>query len=82
MAAVAVASSPAEGTPHYFTLTVTGQLVRVVLSPLGTSPVQVARYLRRLSGPLLDRFDVRLFVDPPAADEVFGPAAGAGWAWG
>jgi magnesium chelatase family protein len=38
----------------------------------------VARYLRRLSGPLLDRFDVRLFVDPPAADEVFGPAAGAG----
>ena len=45
MAAVAVASSPAEGTPHYFTLTVTGQLVRVVLSPLGTSPVQVARYV-------------------------------------
>ena len=42
------------------------------------APAQVARYLRRLSGPLLDRFDVRLFVDPPAADEVFGPAAGAG----
>ena len=42
------------------------------------APAQVARYLRRLSGPLLDRFDVRLFVDPPAADEVFGAAAGTG----
>ncbi len=42
------------------------------------APPQVARYLRRLSGPLLDRFDVRLFVDPPAADEVFGPSSGSG----
>ena len=42
------------------------------------APAQVARYLRRLSGPLLDRFDVRLFVDPPAADDVFGPDRGAG----
>ncbi|MFM7063230.1 MAG: YifB family Mg chelatase-like AAA ATPase [Actinomycetes bacterium] len=42
------------------------------------APPQVARYLRRLSGPLLDRFDVRLFVDPPAADDVLGPVQDAG----
>ncbi len=42
------------------------------------APAQVARYLRRLSGPLLDRFDVRLFVDPPEADEVLGAARAGG----
>ena len=36
------------------------------------SPGQVARYLRRLSGPLLDRFDLGLWVQPPDAAEVFG----------
>jgi magnesium chelatase family protein len=29
-----------------------------------------ARYLRRLSGPLLDRFDLRVVVDRPAVDEL------------
>ncbi len=29
------------------------------------------RYSRRLSGPLLDRFDMRLFVHRPTADELF-----------
>jgi magnesium chelatase family protein len=29
------------------------------------------RYARRLSGPLLDRFDMRLFVHRPTADELF-----------
>ena len=36
------------------------------------SPAQVARYMRRLSGPLLDRFDLRSAVEPPDANEVFG----------
>jgi magnesium chelatase family protein len=31
---------------------------------------QVARYLRRLSGPLLDRFDLGIWVDPPEPTEV------------
>ena len=30
-----------------------------------------ARYARRLSGPLLDRFDMRLFVQRPTTDELF-----------
>ena len=34
------------------------------------------RYARRLSGPLLDRFDMRLFVQRPSADELFRGAAG------
>ncbi len=29
------------------------------------SPAQLARYRRRLSGPLLDRFDLQVEVDPP-----------------
>ncbi len=35
-----------------------------------------ARYARRLSGPLLDRFDMRLFVQRPSADELFRGEAG------
>ncbi len=35
-----------------------------------------ARYLRRVSGPLLDRFDLRLEVKRPAVDELLGGAAG------
>lgn len=31
-----------------------------------------ARYLRRLSAPLLDRFDLRMWVHPPAAHEPHG----------
>ena len=36
------------------------------------SPVQIARYRRRFSGPVLDRFDLRIEVDPPAPDVLFG----------
>jgi magnesium chelatase family protein len=36
------------------------------------SAAQVQRYLRRLSGPLLDRFDLGLWVEPPPASEVLG----------
>jgi len=37
------------------------------------TPGQIARYGRRLSAPLLDRFDIRLAVDPPEAALVFSP---------
>ena len=36
----------------------------------------LARYSRRLSGPLLDRFDLRIRVIPPAASELLGNALG------
>jgi len=36
------------------------------------SPVQIARYRRRFSGPVLDRFDLRIEVDPPDPDVLFG----------
>jgi magnesium chelatase family protein len=35
-----------------------------------------ARYLRRLSGPLVDRFDLRLEVHRPEVDELLGPPDG------
>lgn len=35
-------------------------------------PGQIARYARRLSGPLLDRFDLRIDVDPPDPSAVLG----------
>jgi magnesium chelatase family protein len=35
-------------------------------------PGQIARYSRRLSGPLLDRFDLRIDVDPPDPRAVLG----------
>ena len=34
------------------------------------------RYARRLSGPLLDRFDMRLFLQRPTAEELFRGEAG------
>ena len=34
------------------------------------------RYIRRLSGPLLDRFDLRVAVKRPNVDELMGPAVG------
>lgn len=40
------------------------------------SPSQVARYLRRLSGPLIDRFDLRIEVDPPDPAAVFAGGTG------
>ncbi len=36
-------------------------------------PAAIDRYARRLSGPLLDRFDIRLEVDPPDPDAVLVP---------
>lgn len=36
------------------------------------TPAQLDRYRRRLSGPLLDRFDLRVDVDPPDATQVLG----------
>ena len=33
-----------------------------------------SRYLRRLSGPLLDRFDLRIGVHRPAVDELLSPS--------
>jgi magnesium chelatase family protein len=40
----------------------------------------VARYLRRLSGPLLDRFDLRLEVMRPDASELLRPGSSDGTA--
>ncbi|HET6793988.1 MAG TPA: YifB family Mg chelatase-like AAA ATPase [Acidimicrobiales bacterium] len=38
-----------------------------------------AKYAARVSGPLLDRFDLRIFVDRPDVDELFGrPPDGPG----
>lgn len=34
------------------------------------------RYSRRVSGPLLDRFDLRIHVDRPEADDLFGDETG------
>lgn len=35
-----------------------------------------ARYVRRLSGPLLDRFDMRVHVQRPSSAELFDPTVG------
>jgi magnesium chelatase family protein len=35
-----------------------------------------SRYIGRLSGPLLDRFDIRVAVSRPATEELFGGAPG------
>lgn len=40
------------------------------------SDVARARYHRRVSGPLLDRFDLRIGVQRPAPSELFGSPAG------
>lgn len=42
------------------------------------SDAQLARYRRRLSGPLVDRFDLRLGVGPPDPAEVFDAPEGEG----
>jgi len=40
------------------------------------SPAARARYARRLSGPLLDRFDLRVMVARPEPDQLLGAASG------
>lgn len=35
-----------------------------------------SRYVRRLAGPLLDRFDLRVLVTPPEPDELLSPGGG------
>lgn len=40
------------------------------------SDAALARYARRVSGPLLDRFDLRLMVDSPRVTELLDPAPG------
>ncbi len=52
---------------------------RGVRGPCRCSTAQVDRYRRRLSGPLLDRFDLGLWVDPPDPEGAFvAGAAGEG----
>jgi magnesium chelatase family protein len=40
------------------------------------TPLDVARYRRRLSGPLLDRFDLALDLDPPDAEQLLDQRPG------
>jgi magnesium chelatase family protein len=40
------------------------------------SDAAVARYARRLSGPLIDRFDLRIVVQPPEPDQLLGGQPG------
>src|SRR5690606_13778533 len=47
--------------------------------PIGAcrcGPSARARYLRRLSGPILDRFDLRVEVSRPSAEELLGAPPG------
>ena len=48
-----------------------GESSAVRLSPCRCTDGARARYVRRLSGPLLDRFDMRVHVDRPTAAELF-----------
>jgi len=40
------------------------------------TPAARSRYARRLSGPLLDRFDIAVRVDLPAVDDLMAPSLG------
>ena len=40
------------------------------------SPAERARYTRRMSGPLLDRFDLRVLVNRPDVDQLLGGEPG------
>jgi magnesium chelatase family protein len=60
------------------------------LRPCTCSPSAIERYRRRLSGPLLDRFDLRVSIPRPPREDLVGPAGegsrevaarvGAAWA--
>jgi len=39
------------------------------------SPAQIQRYVRRLSGPVLDRFDLRVRIERPDPESLFGGGA-------
>lgn len=45
--------------------------------PCECTPLHVAKYRARVSGPLLDRIDIHLWIDPVEADEVLGPKSGS-----
>ncbi len=40
------------------------------------SALQVRRYLQKISGPLMDRIDIRIFVDPPSRVEMLQTTMG------
>ena len=44
----------------------------------GCSAASIQRYRERLSGPLVDRIDIIVRVDPPARDEMINGSAGQG----
>lgn len=41
--------------------------------PCSCTPVQVAKYRSRVSGPLLDRIDLHVWIDPVEVEHVFRP---------
>jgi magnesium chelatase family protein len=45
--------------------------------PCKCPPSFISRYRSRISGPLLDRIDLRLELSPPSLDELLGKAGGA-----
>lgn len=47
-------------------------------TPCSCPPTAVQRYRRRISGPLLDRIDLRLELSPPTLDELTATAHPAG----
>ncbi|MBI2266901.1 MAG: YifB family Mg chelatase-like AAA ATPase [Armatimonadetes bacterium] len=46
------------------------------VKPCTCSPLQIRRYLSRISGPLLDRIDLHVEVPRPRVRDLMGPAGG------
>lgn len=40
------------------------------------SPIQISKYLSKISGPLLDRIDLHVWVDPVEVENVMNPVPG------